>query len=160
MNIVLVDDDIEFSNKLKVDVKLYFKQLDENINFIVLNDSFDTIKDIDQIDLIFLDVDLNFEMNGIDIGAYLKSKFPKIIIVFVSMHEDFVFPALSIGFFQFIRKTKYDFDIVKVLKQIEDYLKENGKLAWHREQTCYTIMESKLSTTMKEVYEKQIRSAA
>ena len=39
MNIVLVDDDIEFSNKLKVDVKLYFKQLDENINFIVLNDS-------------------------------------------------------------------------------------------------------------------------
>ncbi len=127
MNIVLVDDDIEFSNKLKVDVKLYFKQLDENINFIVLNDSFDTIKDIDQIDLIFLDVDLNFEMNGIDIGAYLKSKFPKIIIVFVSMHEDFVFPALSIGFFQFIRKTKYDFDIVKVLKQIEDYLKENLK---------------------------------
>ena len=127
MNIVLVDDDIEFSNKLKVDVKLYFKQLDENINFIVLNDSFDTIKDIDQIDLIFLDVDLNFEMNGIDIGAYFKSKFPKIIIVFVSMHEDFVFPALSIGFFQFIRKTKYDFDIVKVLKQIEDYLKENLK---------------------------------
>lgn len=127
MNIVLVDDDIEFSNKLKVDVKLYFKQLDENINFIVLNDSFDTIKDIDQIDLIFLDVDLNFEMNGIDTGAYLKSKFPKIIIVFVSMHEDFVFPALSIGFFQFIRKTKYDFDIVKVLKQIEDYLKENLK---------------------------------
>ena len=53
MNIVLVDDDIEFSNKLKVDVKLYFKQLDENIHFIVLNDSFDTIKDIDQIDLIF-----------------------------------------------------------------------------------------------------------
>ena len=99
----------------------------KNINFIVLNDSFDTIKDIDQIDLIFLDVDLNFEMNGIDIGAYLKSKFPKIIIVFVSMHEDFVFPALSIGFFQFIRKTKYDFDIVKVLKQIEDYLKENLK---------------------------------
>lgn len=127
MNIVLVDDDIEFSNKLKVDVKLYFKQLDENINFIVLNDSFDTIKDIDQIDLIFLDVDLNFEMNGIDIGAYWKSKFPKIIIVFVSMHEDFVFPALSIGSFQFIRKTKYDFDIVKVLKQIEDYLKENLK---------------------------------
>lgn len=57
----------------------------------------------------------------------MKSKFPKIIIVFVSMHEDFVFPALSIGFFQFIRKTKYDFDIVKVLKQIEDYLKENLK---------------------------------
>lgn len=75
MNIVLVDDDIEFSNKLKVDVKLYFKQLDENINFIVLNDSFDTIKDIDQIDLIFLDVDLNFEMNGIDIGAYLNLSF-------------------------------------------------------------------------------------
>lgn len=65
MNIVLVDDDIEFSNKLKVDVKLYFKQLDENINFIVLNDSFDTIKDIDQIDLIFLDVDWILKWMGL-----------------------------------------------------------------------------------------------
>ena len=127
MNIVLVDDDITFSNKLEADIKLYFKCLDEKINFIVLNDSFETIRDIDQIDLIFLDVDLNFEINGIDIGAYLKSKFPKIIIVFVSMHEEFVFPALSIGFFQFIRKTQYDFDIRKVLKQVEVFLKKNLK---------------------------------
>ncbi len=127
MNIVLVDDDVEFSNKLEMDVKSYFKQLDEEINFIVLNDSFGRIRNIDQIDLIFLDVDLNFEMSGIDVGDYLKHKFPKIIIVFVSMHEEFVFPALSIGFFQFIRKTKYDFDIIKVLKQIETFLKENLK---------------------------------
>ena len=54
MNIVLVDDDITFSNKLEADIKLYFKCLDEKINFIVLNDSFETIRDIDQIDLIFL----------------------------------------------------------------------------------------------------------
>ncbi len=53
MNIVLVDDDIEFSNKLKVDVKSYFKQLDESIDFIILNDSFDTIKDIDQLTSFF-----------------------------------------------------------------------------------------------------------
>ena len=125
MNIVLVDDNITFSNKLEADIKLYFKCLDEKINFIVLNVSFETIRDIDQIDLIFLDVDLNFEINGIDIGAYLKSKFPKIIIVFVSMHEEFVFPALSIGFFQFIRKTQYDFDLRKVLKQVEVFLKNN-----------------------------------
>ena len=74
MNIVLVDDDITFSNKLEADIKLYFKCLDEKINFIVLNDSFETIRDIDQIDLIFLDVDLNFEINGIDIGnlSFLK----------------------------------------------------------------------------------------
>lgn len=47
MNIVLVDDDITFSNKLEADIKLYFKCLDEKINFIVLNDSFETIRDID-----------------------------------------------------------------------------------------------------------------
>ena len=43
------------------------------------------------------------------------------------MHEEFVFPALSIGFFQFIRKTQYDFDIRKVLKQVEVFLKKNLK---------------------------------
>ena len=46
MNIVLVDDDVEFSNKLEMDVKSYFKQLDEEINFIVLNDSFGRIRNI------------------------------------------------------------------------------------------------------------------
>ena len=51
MNIVLVDDDITFSNKLEADIKLYFKCLDEKINFIVLNDSFETIRDIDQFHL-------------------------------------------------------------------------------------------------------------
>lgn len=51
MNIVLVDDDIEFSNKLEVDVKSHFRLFDEKINFIVVNDSFEKIKDIDHITL-------------------------------------------------------------------------------------------------------------
>lgn len=127
MYIVLVDDDVEFSHKLERDVKSHFRLIDEKINFIVINDTFEKIKDIEQIDLIFLDIDLNFEMNGINIGLYLKYKFPKIIIVFVSMHEEFVFPALSIGFFQFIRKKQYDIDIIKVLNQIEFFLRENLK---------------------------------
>lgn len=127
MYIVLVDDDVEFSHKLERDVKSHFRLIDEKINFIVINDTFEKIKDIEQIDLIFLDIDLNFEMNGINIGSYLKYKFLKIIIVFVSMHEEFVFPALSIGFFQFIRKKQYDIDIIKVLNQIEFFLRENLK---------------------------------
>ena len=127
MYIVLVDDDVEFSHKLERDVKSHFRLIDEKINFIVINDTFEKIKDIEQIDLIFLDIDLNFEMNGINIGSYLKYKFPKIIIVFVSMHEEFVFPALSIVFFQFIRKKQYDIDIIKVLNQIEFFLRENLK---------------------------------
>ena len=127
MYIVLVDDDVEFSHKLERDVKSHFRLIDEKINFIVINDTFEKIKDIEQIDLIFLDIDLNFEMNGINIGSSLKYKFPKIIIVFVSMHEEFVFPALSIGFFQFIRKKQYDIDIIKVLNQIEFFLRENLK---------------------------------
>ena len=123
MYIVLVDDDVEFSHKLERDVKSHFRLIDEKINFIVINDTFEKIKDIEQIDLIFLDI----EMNGINIGSYLKYKFPKIIIVFVFMHEEFVFPALSIGFFQFIRKKQYDIDIIKVLNQIEFFLRENLK---------------------------------
>ena len=60
MYIVLVDDDVEFSHKLERDVKSHFRLIDEKINFIVINDTFEKIKDIEQIDLIFLDIDLNF----------------------------------------------------------------------------------------------------
>lgn len=52
MYIVLVDDDVEFSHKLERDVKSHFRLIDEKINFIVINDTFEKIKDIEQIDLI------------------------------------------------------------------------------------------------------------
>lgn len=99
----------------------------DDISIEILNDDFKKIVDYSSFDLIFLDIDLRTNYNGINIGLYVQSNFPNAIIVFVSSHEELVFSALSIRFFQFVRKSKYQTDIIKVLKQLKKYMDENIK---------------------------------
>lgn len=127
MNVLIIDDDLYFSEILKKDVLSYFSNFYDDVLIKVLNDDFKSIVDYSSLDLIFLDIDLRKKYNGINIGLYVQSNFPKAIIVFVSSHEELVFSALSIRFFQFIRKSKYQEDIMKVLKQIKKYIDENTK---------------------------------
>lgn len=127
MNIVIADDDFFYGKKLERDVKKFFSTIDRKINIFILTENFYSILNYDSIDIIFLDVDLKAEKNGITLGKQIKKIFPNIILVFTSSNNDFVFPALSIGFFQFIRKNEYNYDIEKVFMQIKNYYIEHNK---------------------------------
>lgn len=127
MNIVIADDDFFYCKKLERDVKKFFSNIDRKINIFTLTENFYSILNYDSIDIIFLDVDLKSEKNGITLGKQIKKNFPNIILVFTSSNNDFVFPALSIGFFQFIRKNEYNYDIEKVFMQIKNYYIEHNK---------------------------------
>lgn len=127
MDVLIVDDDLCFAEMIKNDVLTFFSGLYDGISIEILNDDFKKIVDYSSFDLIFLDIDLRTKYNGINIGLYVQSNFPKAIIVFVSSHEELVFSALSIRFFQFVRKSKYQTDIIKVLKQLKKYMDENIK---------------------------------
>ncbi len=127
MDVLIVDDDLCFAEMIKNDVLTFFSGLYDDISIEILNDDFKKIVDYSSFDLIFLDIDLRTNYNGINIGLYVQSNFPNAIIVFVSSHEELVFSALSIRFFQFVRKSKYQTDIIKVLKQLKKYMDENIK---------------------------------
>lgn len=127
MNIVIADDDFFYVKTLEKDVKNYFSTIDRKINIFILTENFYSILNYTAIDVIFLDVDLKTEKNGIALGKQIKKIFPNIILVFTSSNNDFVFPALSIGFFQFIRKNEYNYDIEKVFLQIKNYYIEHNK---------------------------------
>lgn len=125
MNIIIVDDDQEFIKKLETDIEQQFSNIDE-LHIFTFHNNFHKIFTYSHIDIVFLDIDLKFSDNGINLAKHLKRIYPKIIIIFVSSHDDFVFNALSIGFFQFIRKKKYTTDVPKVLLQTKNYYKENN----------------------------------
>ena len=127
MNILIIDDDLHFSKRLKKDIFNFFSDLYDNISVEIINDDFKKIINYSSIDLVFLDIDLKAKYSGINIGSYVQSNFPKAIIVFVSSHEELIFSALSIKFFHFIRKSQYQTDIIKVLKQLKKYIDENIK---------------------------------
>lgn len=125
MNVIIVDDDQEFIKKLKKDIQLQFSNIDD-LHIITFHDNFHEVFNYLQIDIIFLDIDLKISDNGINLAKHIKKIYPKIIIIFMSSHDNFVFHALSIGFFQFIRKNKYTIDVPKVLIQTQNFYKENN----------------------------------
>lgn len=127
MNILVVDDDDYFANKLKIDLNNFFKNFYADLTITNISSNFHTVLDYDDVNLLFLDIDLNEKYNGINLAIYIKSKFPNILLVFTSTHDDLVFPALSVDFFQFIRKSRYDFDSRKVFKEINNYLSRQDK---------------------------------
>ena len=80
--------------------------------------------DMEQIDIAFIDIDLNV-CNGINIAKYLRQLHPQLIIIFVSRREELVFQTFSTGVFQFIRKSKYIQDSKIVFEQLKKYLPDN-----------------------------------
>ena len=129
MNIAILDDDIDFVRKIQNDINEYFSMIDEKINIITLTENFKLINSLimEPLDVIFLDIDLKDEYDGFSIAKIKKKSFPNIIIIFVSSNNDFVFPALSIDFFQFIRKNSYDEDIPLVFSQLKEFYIQNCK---------------------------------
>lgn len=108
MNILIIDDDRNFSLKLKNDFINEFKSVENIITVEIVNRDFSNI-DIDDLDIAFLDIDLETD-NGIAVGAKLRKKFPNLILIYVSAKEELVFQSLSTGVYQFIRKSKYMYD--------------------------------------------------
>ncbi len=126
MNFYIVDDDRLFSQKLKEDVNIYFSDMDD-LNITIINESFAKVLDVKVMDVIFLDVDLNTSYTGLNLAQYVQHNLPNAILIFISNHEEFVFPALSYNIFQFIRKSHYDNDLNTVLSQLNKHLLENNK---------------------------------
>ncbi|MGN1183467.1 MAG: LytR/AlgR family response regulator transcription factor [Faecalibacillus sp.] len=123
MKVIIIDDDYLFAKTLKEDVYHYFKQIDNDLSITLKCDHFLDFE-MEEIDIAFIDIDLNV-CNGINIAKFLRKMHPHLIIIFVSRREELVFQTLSTGIFQFIRKSKYKQDSVIVFEQLKKYIEEN-----------------------------------
>lgn len=120
LNILIIDDDINFTLQLQNDLNTMF----ENCTFEIKTDDFLNIES-KTIDVAFFDIDLK-KANGIKIAQRLKLLFPTMLVIFVSSREEFVFNTFVVDVFQFVRKVNYNKDILIVLNQLkEHFLKYN-----------------------------------
>lgn len=127
MHIVIADDDLLFVQKLKKDIHLFISSLQDDINIHTYTTKFNKILLLDQVDIIFLDINLERKKEGFQIGSKINELFPKALLIYISSVDDFVYPALSFDIFQFIRKNNYDVDFVKTCRKLEKYIKEHIK---------------------------------
>ena len=83
MNILIIDDNIHFSKIIKNDVLNFFSGLYNDISIEIINNNLKRIVNYSDIDLVFLDIDMQTRYNAINIGSYIQGIFPKAIMVFI-----------------------------------------------------------------------------
>lgn len=123
MNILLIDDEKELTDKLYHDFITYFHSYKEEFIFEIKNNDFNNIQ-MKDIDIAFIDIDLKI-CNGIEIAKKINKRSPQAKIIYFSSREDLVFDTLDTNIFQFIRKSNYSHDIHIVFHKLEKYINKN-----------------------------------
>lgn len=128
MNILIVDNDKHFSEKIKLDLFNYFCNYHSEVNFDIYNDNFLDISFSRKYDYVFLDIDLHEEYNGINLALHFIESNPTSNIVFISSHIDFIHNTMFLRPFYFIRKMVYKLDIETFFNMIERNTKLNQEI--------------------------------
>lgn len=123
MKVVIIDDDINFANKLK-NYLIKFN----TISFDIEVNNYDK-----EFELYFLDIDMP-DMDGISYARSIKKKYPLSRIIFVSYRSDLVFDAIQVFPFSFVRKEKMNEELPMVLEEICELEKDKKKMLKINEQ--------------------------
>ena len=69
-------------------------------------------------DIVILDIDMP-NLNGFDVAKQIKEKYPNILLLFYTSHEQYVFEAFQFQPFRYIRKTYVDTEMELALSAAE-----------------------------------------
>lgn len=123
MNVLIIDNNVDLTKKLKNDLYIYFTGHYERVNFDTYSSDFKLINFEKHYDYAFIDIDLHETYDGIDLAIRLKKYNLKLCVIFVSAYSELIHDSLIIQPFYFIRKTTYEEDLLKffslISKQVE-----------------------------------------
>lgn len=104
MRIVCCDDDVKIGEQLKEYLQLYFKKTTTTFpEFSFFTSGEDLLKDTGNIDIAFLDVEME-GLSGIHTGAELKKRIPNVIIFIVTSYPDYLDEAMRFHVFRYLSK--------------------------------------------------------
>ena len=111
MNILILEDTSTFVEEF-VDI-LKNNNLFTDVNFFCLGDHFEEIDNTKDYQIIFIDV-------------HLSKRFPKALIVFVTMNNNFVHKSMELQPFYFIRKDHLNEDMSIFFKMFKEHLENTS----------------------------------
>ena len=107
INFALCDDNMQILQKLKNSLESIFIEydLDGCVKFATskINDLVSFINS-NTIEVLFLDIDLNSDYNGIELAKKIRKKNKFIYIIFITAHFEYIFSAYECKTFDFIQK--------------------------------------------------------
>jgi len=139
MNIVVCDDNVIqleiFKEILQdyegtFDKKLFFAESGEEVTYYAKNEI---------VDVAFLDVEME-GMSGIELGRYLRMKYPECIIVFITGYKDHAISAFKVRALDYLLKPVSAESLHKIMNEIEEIY---DKLSRDRDVQSYFSFSTK-----------------
>lgn len=124
MRILICDDEQYITEQLKVYVLEFFTISKYPIpDIIVYNNGHDLLRDCDQKDIVFLDIEMP-EINGLYIGNYLSEKCSDTLIFIITSYMEYLDDAMRFHVFRYISKP---IDKLRLFRNLKDALLEYYK---------------------------------
>lgn len=125
----LCDDNLKLLSKQKEILETIFlnNDYDATVTFTCDNPKslLDYLKN-NEVDVLFLDIDLNSKSNGIDIAKRIRKNNKSIYIVFVTGHFEYIFSAFECKTFDFIQKPFTRAKLEKTVSRLFDDFNGNS----------------------------------
>lgn len=77
-------------------------------------------------DVYFLDIELQ-DGNGMKFASDIRKKNPRVLIVFITSHTEFMPEAFKVHAYGYINKKRSVYEVENILNQLQDYFLEEGK---------------------------------
>ena len=125
MRCLVVDDDREFSYKLSIYIDNFLKGIFKSYQVAEINEKFDDFSQYQDIDLLFIDIDLK-DLNGINIIKRLQRNNVNYPIIYVSSRQELVFSSLTTQPFYFVRKQNLEDDLKELIITIKYLIQKDN----------------------------------
>lgn len=155
MRILVCDDDILFTKKLKQYLSEFFHKIKvKSYDILLYNNGKDLLADSGRKDIIFLDMEMP-DINGICVGNTLKKSNADVIIFVITSHIEYLDNAMRFQVFRYLSKP---LDKQRLFHNMNDALQlyhlSATKISIETKQGIYTVSSSDI--VMVEAYERKI----
>lgn len=137
---LIIDDDQEFMDDFSFKLKTVFENHGQILQVYKYSRSNIAKEVLDNVDMIFIDIELG-EENGIEFAKRIELH-SNHRIVFVSNKGGYIFNAISLQPYFFIRKYKIDQDL-KTLSLLYQKEKRNNEIVLHKKNGDYILKKMK-----------------
>lgn len=128
-SIALCDDDPKMLSYLTDRIQQSFSKYNTTCHVHAYSSSSQlyTLLDTQEFDIIFLDIDMP-EVSGFDLAQKTVRVHPQMLIIFVTSHDELVFPTFQYSPFRFLRKSYFEQEIDEAVESAVKSISERNRM--------------------------------
>lgn len=127
MKIAICEDESVFAQELAMHIQTFFKSKNIDLSIAFFSDEEVVRKlcqDAGAFDIIFMDINLGGQQDGVEISRKLRAHAPQVPIIFITSLENRAIDGYDVDAFSFIVKKKYEEKLPLVLEKLWKQLYE------------------------------------